>query len=105
MSKFCPNCGVELIDDAKFCKNCGASMNSGTPRATVPERPLYEKSYTLHIIIAYILALFIPLLGLVMSIYLMTRSDSEKAKKHGKYALILSVVMMAWSFISAISYL
>ena len=25
MSKFCPSCGEELLDNAKFCKNCGVN--------------------------------------------------------------------------------
>lgn len=102
MTKYCPNCGEQLIDDANFCKRCGATINPGTPRADVPEPPAYEKSYTIHIVIAYALALIIPLLGIIMSVYLMTRNDSEKAKRHGKYALILSVVMQALSVLSAI---
>lgn len=26
MSKYCPSCGEELIDDAKFCKSCGENL-------------------------------------------------------------------------------
>lgn len=29
MSKFCPNCGVELEDDALFCAECGEKLDSG----------------------------------------------------------------------------
>ena len=80
MVKYCPACGEELVDNANFCKNCGANLNSSAPRAKVPERPVSEKSYTVHIIIAYILALLIPLFGLVMGAYLLTRNDSDDAK-------------------------
>ena len=100
MVKYCPNCGEELVDDAKFCKSCGTELYSGAERASVPNPPAYEKSYTVHIIVAYALALLFPLLGLILGFYLLTRKDSESAKKHGKYALIVSVVMMVLSFLS-----
>lgn len=29
MSKFCPNCGTQLEDDAKFCMKCGLKLNPG----------------------------------------------------------------------------
>lgn len=102
MTKFCPSCGEELVDNANFCKSCGANLNSNAPRADIPERPAVEKSYTIHIIVAYALALLIPLLGIIMGIYLMTRNDSESAKKHGKIAFIISVAFMAISFLSVI---
>ena len=104
MTKFCPNCGEKLIDDANFCKSCGTRLNASAERTAPPQRPAYEKDYTIHIIIAYILALLIPLFGLVMGFYLLSRKDSEKAKKHGKYAIIVSIVMMALSFINVLRY-
>ena len=30
MSKFCPFCGEELVDEAKFCKNCGKDISNYT---------------------------------------------------------------------------
>ena len=102
MTKFCPACGEKLVDNANFCRNCGANLNSSAPRAKFPEHPVSEKSYTAHIIIAYILALLFPLFGLVMGAYLLTRNDSEDAKRHGKYAIIVSAVIMFLSFISVL---
>ena len=102
MTKFCPACGEELVDNANFCKSCGANLNSNAPRAEVPERQVVEKSYTIHILAAYALALLIPLLGIILAIYLMTRNDSESAKRHGKYALIVSAVVMLFSFINVL---
>lgn len=103
MVKYCPSCGEALVDNANFCKSCGASLN-GASRANVPERPAVEKSYTIHIIVAYILALFIPLLGVILGVYLMTRKDSKSANKHGKYAIIVAVVIFFLSFISLLRY-
>ena len=102
--KYCPKCGEELIDDAKFCKSCGASI-TGTPGPTQPSGgPLLEKSYKAHYIIGYILAILFPILGIIMGIYLITRKDSEDAKKHGKYVIIVAVIVWALSFLSMMFY-
>ncbi|MBQ6512544.1 zinc-ribbon domain-containing protein [Methanobrevibacter sp.] len=99
MTKFCPACGEALIDDAKFCKSCGASLSGAVNRQSVPERPLVEKSYTAITVIGYILAFLLPLLGVICAIYLLTRKDSEDANKHGKYMIIVAVVIWAISFL------
>lgn len=104
MAKFCPKCGEELLESANFCKSCGARLNESAARAEVPERPAYEKSYDIHIIAGYVLGLLIPILGVIMSFYLMSRKDSKKAKRHGRYVLILSIVMLAFSFIGKFRY-
>lgn len=100
MTKFCPACGEKLVDNANFCRSCGANLNSDAPRARAPERPASEKSYSIHIIVGYVLALLVPLLGVVIGFYLMTRKDSDDAKRHGKYVLIAAVVIMALSSLS-----
>lgn len=99
MTKFCPACGEELIDDANFCKRCGANISGGTTRPTAPERPMLEKSYTAITVIGYILAFLIPILGIICAIYLLTRKDSEDANKHGKYMIIVAVVIWVISFL------
>lgn len=102
MSKFCPFCGEELVDSAKFCKNCGksveiASANENRQEYTVP---VVEKEHTAAIVIGYILAVLIPLFGVFVSVYLLTRNDSERAKKHGKYVLIVAIVVWILSAIT-----
>ena len=104
MSKFCPSCGEELVENARFCKSCGMNIE------TMEENPYShqqntqqfieatEKSHTAAIVIGYVLAILVPLLGIIVSVYLMTRSDSSKAKRHGKYVLIVAVVIWALSF-------
>ncbi|AMD17379.1 hypothetical protein TL18_04710 [Methanobrevibacter sp. YE315] len=106
MTKYCPSCGEALVDEAKFCKSCGKSLDnfaqSGqngftqTTPQTYPVHPV-EKSHTLSIVLGYICAILIPLFGLIFAVYLMTRNDSQKAKKHGKYILILTVVIWVLS--------
>lgn len=34
MSKFCPNCGTQLEDDAKFCMKCGLKLESDKKKTT-----------------------------------------------------------------------
>lgn len=105
MTKYCPECGEKLGDEAKFCKNCGKKLNETVTRAFVPERPVAEKPYTISIVIGYIAALLIPIIGLIVGIYLLTRKDSQRAKKHGLYVIIVSVVIWLLSFVSSLMYI
>lgn len=106
MSKFCPACGEELVDTAKFCKNCGKNLEKDeyNPHVQVNHQQTQvqsvEKSHTLAIVLGYICAILISLIGVIISIYLMTRDDSEKARKHGKYILIVSIIfwILPWIF-------
>ncbi|MBE6498513.1 MAG: zinc ribbon domain-containing protein [Methanobrevibacter sp.] len=99
MTKFCPFCGEELVDDAKFCKNCGKDVSSYTAQGTGNFTPVQtsEKSHTLAIVAGYILALLIPLGGIIIGIYLITRDESQ-AKFHAKLIIALAVVVWFISF-------
>ena len=104
MSKFCPSCGEELVDSAKFCKSCGTNLeNHEPPRQSNQNQqfhvPRVEEKHWIAIAIGYFCAIFIPLIGLIISIYLFTRKNSENAGKHGKYILIITVIRSLWSFI------
>ena len=100
MSKFCPKCGEKLVDEAKFCKNCGASLE-GIPNPQQNTNnyqvPVVEKNHDLAIIVGYVLAILIPLFGIIAAVYLLTR-DSAKAKRHGKYVIIVAVIVWFISF-------
>lgn len=105
MSKFCPSCGEELVESAKFCKNCGTNLeNLERPKDSNHnqqfEVPSVEDKHTAAIVIGYICAVLIPLIGFIISIYLLTRKNSENANKHGKYMLIVAVIVWALSFLS-----
>ena len=100
MSKFCPSCGEELVDDAKFCKNCGKNLediNAPPHETKVNDQefkpPAVENDHKTAVIIGYVLAILIPLFGVIVAVYLLTRKDSENAKKHGKYILIVAAVI------------
>jgi uncharacterized membrane protein YvbJ len=98
MTKYCPSCGEALVDEAKFCKSCGKNLeNIDFPKPS--GIPTVENDHKIAIIIAYVLAVLIPLFGAIAAIYLLTRKDSQKAKTHGTYALILAVAVWIISFI------
>ena len=100
MAKFCPSCGEKLVDSAKFCKNCGKNLEDIPNPTGNFEVPVVEESHKLAIVSGYILALFIPLFGVIAAVYLLTRKDSAKALKHGKY--VLAVALIVW-FLSVLS--
>lgn len=106
MTKYCPSCGEKLVDNAKFCKNCGINLENMQENINAHQENTQqfmeasEKSHTAAIVIGYILAILIPLLGLVAAIYLLTRENSPSAKRHGKYVLIVTVIVWILSIIS-----
>lgn len=93
MSKFCPFCGEELVDSAKFCKNCGKNVEIASPNQSQKQYdvPVVEKEHTAAIVIGYILAILIPLFGVFVSVYLLTRNDSERAKSMGNMFSLLQL--------------
>lgn len=107
MSKFCPFCGEELVSEAKFCKNCGkdvsayAGIGNDTPSSYGYVVPADEKSHTLATVLGFICAFLIPLIGIIIGIYLVTRNGSPKAKKYGIIIIALAVVVWIISFITA----
>ena len=106
MTKYCPACGEELIDAARFCKNCGASLDEPHQMGNTHQENTQqfmeasEKSHTAAIVIGYVMAILIPLVGLIIGIYLLTRNDSSNAKRHGKYVLIVTLVVWILSVIA-----
>lgn len=105
MSKYCPSCGEELVDNAKFCKSCGINLENmeanSNANNTVNQQfhvQSVEKKNTWAVVIGYVLAVLIPLLGIIFSLYLLTR-DSEYSKRHGKYVLIVAAVVWLISFL------
>ena len=102
MSKFCPACGEELVDNARFCKNCGKELQGFKTSGPDPvQPPAVEKDHTLAIVLGFIAGALIPLIGIIFAVYLVTRNDSAKAKQYGKYLFIFSGVMfLVWSIIN-----
>ena len=103
MSKYCPKCGEQLIDSAKFCKNCGFKLDDGDQNPQTNFSPdtveLSENSHTAAIVLGYVFAVLVPLIGLIIAVYLLTRKDSSRASKHGKYVLIVTAVVWVLSIL------
>ena len=60
---YCPNCGVETVDEAKFCKDCGGSLTSNVAEGTPPHVPN-------HLVWAILVTIFCCLpLGIVSIVY------------------------------------
>jgi len=104
MTKYCPSCGEELVDSAKFCKNCGTEIKNiqanGNSHHDNTQQFMQagEKSHTAAIVVGYIMAFLIPLIGTIISIYLLTR-DSANAKRHGKFVLVVALAVWIISVI------
>lgn len=103
MSKFCPNCGEELADEANFCKNCGKDISkyqnvfNNNNSHYVPH--IAEKSHTLVTVLGFAFAVLIPIIGIFFGIYLLTREDSTSAKRYGKIIIAVAVIVWAINFI------
>ena len=104
MSKFCPFCGEELVDEAKFCKNCGKDISNYTNISDDSQNsytyapPVSENSHTAAVVLGFICAILIPLIGFIFGIYLITRKDSSNAKTYGIIIVALSVIVWIISF-------
>ena len=122
MVKYCSFCGEKLEDDdAKFCANCGKSLGPtsnqhqqnnqssigfgqmncpfcgkaipfNTPNCPFCGNVINAKDYKAAILIGYIGTLFIPLIGIIDGIYLLTR-DNQEVHKLGIFMIIESILM------------
>lgn len=63
MSKFCSNCGNELVDEAVICPKCGVSASQNTAVSNNNNGTSNGMATA-----GFILSFFIPLLGLIFSI-------------------------------------
>ena len=103
VSKFCPNCGEELADEANFCKNCGKDLSkyqnlfSNGTNHNVSQYS--EKSHTAATVLGFVFAVLIPIIGIFIGIYLLTRDDSASAKRYGKIIIAVAVIVWAINFI------
>lgn len=61
---YCKNCGKELADTAVFCVQCGATTEQKALGATVGNGT---------IVTGFVLAVFMPLIGIIIGIYTMAK--------------------------------
>ena len=128
---FCSNCGNEVNDNTKFCPKCGNAINSesensnqqtninsgincpkcgsiipfGNVVCTNSGTPLNQEKHTAAIVIGYITAIFIPIVGIITGIYLLTRKNKD-VHIHGIIMIILAIIMIIawWWYFSYMSY-
>ena len=101
----CPLCGFPNPDEADFCVKCGtpllfksqfektySTINPNTIGAKTVESPVAGGTTSRFVIfLGYFLAILGSVLGLVISVYLMTRKDPV-AKRHGYIQLAIILV-------------
>ena len=99
MSKFCSNCGNELVDEAVICPKCGVSAENKIQTNNNSNNDSNGMATA-----GFILSFFIPLLGLIFSII-----GSKKAKEtnSGKglstAGIIISSIALAITLIVSIA--
>lgn len=127
MVKYCSNCGEKLENEnSKFCSKCGQSLNptnnqnqentqgsvgfgqincpfcgkvipSNVPKCMFCGHVINAEDHKTAIIIGYIGTLFIPLIGIIDGIYLLTR-DNKEVHKHGVFMLIEAIIVWFITF-------
>jgi len=87
---FCATCGAEIQDAAVICPKCGVP----TPNFKQPEAPKADQAKpavaqigTGTIVLSYILALLMPILGVIAAIYLFVKGKTG----HGLGVLGVSI--------------
>ena len=128
---FCSNCGNELNEETKFCPKCGTAVNEnnespnqqsninsgincpkcgsliplGSATCLQCGTPLNEEKHTAAIVIGYITAIFVPIVGIIMGIYLLTRKNRD-VHTHGIIMIVLAIVfvIVEWLLFSYLSY-
>ena len=110
---YCQKCGAQIDDDAQFCKACGtATMRAVQPYPYAPAYPQQEKRTNNLALLGLILAFFMPIGGLVVSVIARKQcvergGDGEKLAKAGiivgvVYTGLLFVILVAMLAISFI---
>jgi hypothetical protein len=79
------------------CKD--SSWRDKCPKTQTYTPPVEENKHTLAVVLGYLFAILIPLIGFIFGIYLVTRKDSESATFHGKIVIAIAVVIWIISFI------
>lgn len=117
---FCSNCGKEVNEGTKFCSGCGASLTNeeenintqqinnnpvipcpkcgslmpfGNISCTNCGSPLNPEKHTAAIVIGYICSIFLPIIGIIFGIYLLTRQNKD-VHKHGIIMIVIAIVLI-----------
>ena len=89
----CVKCGSLTPFSSNVCNSCG-EVN--------PHKP--KESHSAAIVLGYIFSLFIPIVGIIFAIYLLTRENPD-VKKHGIIQIIIAIIIMIISLFLVMSWL
>lgn len=125
---FCSNCGKEVKDNTRFCPGCRASLTGESQSSNAQQNTtggticpkcgslipfgnvactkcgslVNPDKHTAAIVLGYICSIFLPLIGIIFGIYLLTR-NSGKAKTQGVFLIglivlwiILNLLLRSW---------
>lgn len=98
MSKFCSNCGNEVVDEAVICSKCGVSVSQNTAVSNNNNGTSNGMATA-----GFILSFFVPLLGLIFSILGLKKvKETNKGKGLSIAGIIISSIALFITLISVI---
>ena len=98
MSKFCSNCGNEVVEEAVICPKCGASVSQKNQNVS----PKGNNSNGMATA-GFILSFFVPLLGLIFSILGLKKvKETNTGKGLSTAGIIISSIALFITLISVI---
>lgn len=80
-TKFCQNCGSQIDAKAEICPKCGVKV--ALPETQAPTGGVQ--------IFLYLIAFFIPIIGIIIGIIYITRPNKD-AQNIGMGCLVLSII-------------
>lgn len=97
---YCKNCGKEINNNAYVCPNCGVLVKSA------PTEVVAKKESNTKALVGFILAFFLPIVGLILGIMGLKASNEMNGEGKGLSiaAIIISSVSMVLSIILTILY-
>lgn len=99
--KFCEKCGKELMDEAVICPSCGCVVENGQSKNQAPENadPKSNWDSIKRTKVTTAFAFLCPIVGLILGIIGLVKSEQEDVKKRYRGAIILSVAVWIVSII------
>lgn len=92
MGKFCARCGTEMKENATFCTNCGSS-NDGAAYSAVSNS---ENAHNGMATAGFILAFFVPILGLIFSIIGCAKAGRYNGNGRGLAIAGIIISVVSW---------
>jgi len=95
----CPKCGMECLPSERYC-DCGYDFQTNTVNEGKRYSPRGIKGLSpTHEAILWILAIFGGLLGIILSVVVLTGNYDPDSKRRAKWPLVVGCVFFVLSFI------